>query len=232
MRLGSPVASAQSTAITALPAHERPRERLAALGRSALSDAELVAIHLGSGGRGESALALAQALLTEWGGVPGLARAGVDELARRRGVGPAKAARLVAAFALADRLVGQPEGRVLRTSADIAAVAAPLIGRERVEQVVLLIADHQHRVSRVLTVARGSATGCTVPVREILSLVLRHDGVAFALAHNHPSGTLDPSRDDVAVTARLRSAERELGLRLLDHVIVAGDTWRSITAAR
>lgn len=120
---------------------------------------------------------------------------------------------------------------MLRTSADTAAVAAPLIGWERVEQVVLLIADHQQRVSRVLTVARGSATGCTVPVREILSLVLRHDGVAFALAHNHPGGSLDPSREDVAVTARLRSAARELGLRLLDHVIVAGDTWRSVTAA-
>lgn len=219
-------------AITDLPAHERPRERLAALGSAAMSDAELVAIQLGSGGPGESAVALAQALLVEWGGVSGLARAAVDQLARRRGVGPAKAARLVAAFALADRIAGQPQGRVLGTSADIAAVASPLIGRERVEQVVLLIADHQQRVSRVLTVARGGATGCTVPVREILSLVLRHDGVAFALAHNHPGGTLSPSPEDSAVTARLRSAARELGLRLLDHVIVAGDTWRSITAAR
>jgi DNA repair protein RadC len=218
--------------IPALPVHERPRERLAALGAGALSDAELVAIQLGTGGRGESAVALAQALLVEWGGVAGLGRAAVDELARRRGVGPAKAARLVAAFALADRLAGPVQGKILRTSADIAAAAAPLIGRERVEQVVLLIADHQQRVLRVLTVARGGATGCTVPVREILSLVLRHDGVAFALAHNHPGRTLDPSREDVAVTARLRAAARELGLRLLDHVIVAGGTWRSITAER
>ena len=84
---------------------------------------------------------------------------------------------------------------------------------------------------RVLTVARGSATGCTVPVREVLSLVLRHDGVAFALAHNHPGGTLDPSREDVAVTTRIRSAARELGVRLLDHVIIASDTWRSLIAA-
>lgn len=225
-------ATIRSTGIPALPPHERPRERLVTLGATVLSDAELVAIQLGSGGPGESAVALAQSLLVEWGGVAGLARAAADELARRRGVGPAKAARLVAAFALADRVAGRPEGRVLRTTSDIAAVAAPLIGRERVEHVVLLIADHQQRVLRVLTVARGSATGCTAPVREILSLVLRHDGVAFALAHNHPGGTLDPSPQDIAVTARLRSAERELGLRLLDHVIVAGDEWRSITAAR
>jgi DNA repair protein RadC len=94
-----------------------------------------VAIHLGTGGRGENAIVLAQALLAEWGGVAGLARADVDELARFRGVGPAKAARLVAAFALADRVTERPEGRVLRTSGDVAAVVAPLIGRERVEQV-------------------------------------------------------------------------------------------------
>lgn len=218
--------------MTAPPAHDRPRERLVALGAAALSDAELVAIQLGTGGRGASAIDVARALLVEWGGVGGLARAEVDELARHRGVGLAKAARLVAAFALADRATDRPEGRILRTSADIAAVAAPLIGRERVEQVVLLIADHRQRVSRVLTVARGGATSCTVPVREILSLVLRHDGVAFALAHNHPGGSLDPSAQDLAVTARLRCAERELGLRLLDHVIVAGSTWRSVTAAR
>lgn len=222
----------RSVTVSALAAHERPRERLGTLGAGALSDAELVAIQLGSGSPGESAVVLAQALLTEWGGVAGLAGAAVDELARRRGVGPAKAARLVAAFALAERIAGSPRRQVLRTSADIAAVVAPLIGRARAEQVVLLIADHGQRLIRVLTVARGGATGCTVPVREILSLVLRHDGVAFALAHNHPGGTLDPSSEDVAVTARLRAAERDLGLRLLDHVIVAGDAWRSVTARR
>lgn len=231
---GTPTAPNGSggTTITAMPVHDRPRERLAALGPAASSDAELVAILLGSGGRGESAIALAHGLLAEWGGMGGLAGAAVDELARRRGVGAAKAARLVAAFALAGRVRGRPEGRVLRTSADVAAVAAPLIGRDRVEQVVLLVTDHGQRVSRVLTVARGGATGCTVPVREILALVLRHDGVAFALAHNHPGGSLDPSPQDVAVTDRLWSAAREVGLRLLDHVVVAGDAWRSITAAR
>lgn len=214
-----------------MPAHDRPRERLVALGAAALSDAELVAIHLGTGGRGENAISLAQSLLAEWGGVGGLAAAAVDELSRRRGVGPAKAARLVAAFALAGRVSGPSVGRVLRTSADIAAVAAPLIGRERVEQVVLMIADHQLRLSRIVPVARGSATRCVMPVREILSLVLRHDGVAFALAHNHPGGSLDPSGEDIAITARVQSAANEVGLRLLDHVIVVRDVWQSIIAA-
>lgn len=222
---------ASSVTITDIDPDERPRERLVRLTASALSDAELLAIQLGSGSRGENALVLAQSLLHEWGGVAGLASAEVDELARRSGIGPAKAARVVAAFALADRITGTPVGRVLRTSADIAAVVVPLIGRARTEQVLLLVADNQQRVRRVLPVARGGVTASVVPVREILSLVLRHDGVTFALAHNHPGGDPSPSEQDVAVTCHLDSAAADLGLRFLDHVVVSGDRWRSLIAS-
>jgi DNA repair protein RadC len=218
--------------ITALPAHERPRERLVRLGAAALSDAELVAIQLGAGRPGESVLALAQCLLIEYDGVAGLAHAAVDELARRPGIGIAKASRLVAAFALTDRVAGPPTGSFLRSSADIAVVAAALIGRERTEHVVVIIADHQQRVRRVERVAQGGAAGSLVPVREVLSLVLRHDGMAFALAHNHPAGVIQPSQSDFAVTDRLRAGAEQLGLRFLDHVIVSGDRWCSVNASR
>ncbi|GAA1229375.1 hypothetical protein GCM10009676_09910 [Prauserella halophila] len=176
--------------LTAYPLHERPRERLVALGSAALSDAELVAIHLGSGSRGQTALELASRLLLDFGGVEGLGRADVDELARHAGVGLAKACRVVAAFALADRGRHAVERLEVRTSRDIAAVAGPRIGRVRTEQVLLLVLDGAHRVSRVLAVALGGATASTVPIREVLSLALRHDAVAIALAHNHPSGSL------------------------------------------
>lgn len=201
------------------------------VGAGALSDAELVAVHLGTGRQGEGVLALSRSLLGNWGGVAGLARADVDELARTPGVGPAKACRLVAAFALADR-VSLPDRPLVRTSADIAAIAIPRIGRARTEQVLLIVLDGGHRVYRVLTVASGGATSSVVPVREVLSLALRHDAVAIALAHNHPSGSVEPSEDDVAVTDRLKAASRGVGLRFLDHVVVAGDQWRSITASR
>ncbi|MCA0293441.1 MAG: DNA repair protein RadC [Actinobacteria bacterium] len=211
--------------------HDRPRERLVRLGQAALTDAELVAIHLGTGRQGEGVLHLAGKLLDEWGGVGGLARADVDELARTPGVGTAKACRLVAAFALADR-GAMADRRGVRTSEDVAAVAIPRIGRARTEQVLLIVLDGSHRASRVVTVATGGATNSVVPVREVLSLALRHDAVAIALAHNHPGGSLDPSAEDLAVTERLRSGACEVGLRFLDHVIVAGDQWRSITASR
>lgn len=213
-----------------LPA-DQPRERLAALGAGALSDAELVAIHLGTGRRGEGVLALARSLLTEWGGVGGLARADVEELSRSPGVGPAKACRLVAAFTLADR-ISPHEGAAVRTSEDLATIAATRIGRARTEQVVLILLDGRHRVRRIQTVASGGATSSFVPVREVLSIALRHDAVAIAVAHNHPSGGVVPSAEDVAVTQRLRQACGEVGLRFLDHVIVAGDQWRSVTASR
>lgn len=210
---------------------DQPRERLAALGSSALSDAELVAIHLGTGRPGEGVLALARSVLMEWGGVGGLARAEVDELSRTPGVGPAKACRLVAAFALADR-VTQHEGVVVRSSADVATIASAQVGRARTEQVLLFLLDGTNRLRRVTTVAGGSATGSLVPVREALSLALRHDAVAIALAHNHPGGSVEPSREDRAVTERLRRACDEVGVRFLDHVVVAGDQWRSVTASR
>lgn len=202
-----------------------------ALGSSALSDAELVALQLGTGGRGGNVLALARTLLREWGGLAGLARADVDELARTPAVGTAKACRLVAAFALADRSAAPNSEMVVRSSADIAAVAIPRIGRARIEEVLLIVLDNGHRVRRVISVARGGATSSVVPVRDVLSQVLRHDGIAFAVAHNHPSGSIEPSDDDLKVTRRLASAAEQTGLRFLDHVIVAGDRWRGLSAA-
>ncbi len=212
--------------------HDLPRERLITLGAGALSDAELVAVHLGTGSPGVGALELATRLLTEWGGLAGLGRAGTDELARTPGVGPAKACRLIAAFALADRVVAPESGTPVRNSSDVASIAALRIGRSRVEEVLLLILDGRHRVRRSLVVARGGVAGCLVPVREILSLVLRHDGVAFAIAHNHPSGSLDPSPEDLVATTRLADAAEQVGLRFLDHLIVSRESWRGLTAAR
>lgn len=218
------------TTIQALPASDRPRERLLAHGAGALSDAELIAIQLGSGTTGKSALSVAQALLAAAGGVGGLTQARPAELARFDGVGPAKAARLAAAVELARRVGREPEGLVLAGSADIAREAARVLQGQRAEQVVVLVADSRLRLRRTEMVASGSATTCPVPVREVLATVLRHDGVAFAIAHNHPGGDPTPSADDRDATQALRDAAQATGLRFLDHVVVAGTDWRSAAA--
>lgn len=210
------------------PAHDRPRERLLRQGQEAMSDAELVAIQLGSGRVGVSALEVAQALLAEWGGLSGLSGADPAELARTPGVGPAKASRLAAVFGIASRLAKASDSRPrLDTSADIAQHAANALSGLRVERLVTLIADGGQRLRRIEVAAEGSATSCPVPVREIVATVLRHDGVAFAVAHNHPGGDPEPSEADRAATRALRVAAEATGLRFLDHVVVAGRQWRS-----
>ncbi len=190
-----------------------------------------MAVHLGTGARGQHVLELARSLLDAWGGVGGLARSEVEELTRTPGVGHAKASRLVAAFALADRLTSTT-AEVITTSADIARLAQSEIGRSRVEEVVVIVLDGSHRVRHVARVAKGGAAGCPFPVREIASLVLRHDGVAFAVAHNHPGGLTEPSPEDLAATHRLRQVAEQVGLRFLDHVVVTPTSWRGLNTSR
>jgi DNA repair protein RadC len=209
-----------------VPVEDRPRERLLRCGVAALSDAELVAIQLGSGSAGTSALELSQALLAGWGGMAGLAAARPEELSKVPGVGPAKAARLIAAFGLAAKLDTPRDAVKLASSADIARAAQPRISHSRVEQVLALIADGGLHLKRTEVVAIGSAKSCPMPVREILATVLRHDGVAFAVAHNHPGGDPTPTGKDLAATAALEKAALATGLRFLDHVVVVGRSWR------
>lgn len=210
--------------IPELPEHDRPRERLWALGAEALSDRELLALVIGSGRNGRSALDLAAALV-EFGGMAGLAAARPQELTRIPGIGRAKAAAVVGALRLGrlgarDRETSAP----IRGPQDIAR-AMPLLADARTEQVVVLVCNARHRVIHVERVSLGSVDRTVVPVREILNVVLRHDGRAFAVAHNHPSGDPTPSAADLATTADLQAAADAVGLRFLDHVVVAADRW-------
>ncbi len=220
-----------ATRIADLPEHDRPRERLLARGVEALSERELLALLLGKGRRGESALDLAAALLAEHGGLAGVAAARPEELARRPGIGPAKAATLAAAFRLGLLASGRVEAPVLRTAADAAAVALRELAHTRRERVVVLVCDARNRLLRVVPVAEGSVDRAPLPVREVLNAVLRHDGRAFAVAHSHPSGDPEPGEEDVRATEQLAAAARTVGLRFLDHLVVGGGEWRSARAS-
>lgn len=212
--------------IAELPVGQRPRERLLSLGPHALSDSELLALLLRHGRRGTSALDVAAELLAEHGGVAGLAAARPEELSRWAGVGVAKAAAIIAAFQLASRADSVRDAPpLLSRSADVARVARPLFAGARSERLLVLVCDAGNRVRRSVFVAEGAVDRVAVPVREILNTVLRHDGRAFALVHNHPSGGADPSPADRAATAVVRAAADTVGLRFLDHVVVAGPQW-------
>lgn len=212
-----------------VPLHERPRERLIARGIDALSERELLALVLRNGLRGQSALDLASSLLAEYGSLTTLSLARPEELARRSGVGEAKAAAVVAAFQLG-RLAATAVAediRLQRPDDVFQAVRSHLAGQRR-ERVVVLICDAGNHLRRTEIVATGSIDRAPLPVREILNCVLRYDGRAFAVAHNHPSGDPAPSGDDVRATRDLRTAANTVGLRFLDHIVVSGQLWTSV----
>lgn len=216
--------------IAALPQHERPRERLLAGGVEALNERELLALVLRNGTRGLSALDLASELLADYGSLAALAVAGPEELAARKGVGPAKAAALVAAFQLGRRAAYDPdEPVVLRCGEDVARVARSALAGIRRERVLVLVCDAANRLRRTVIVSDGSIDRSLVPVREILNAVLRHDGRSFALAHNHPSGEAEPSDADRRATEDVAAGASTAGLRFLGHVVVAGDEWRAVS---
>lgn len=212
-----------------LPDEDRPRERLWARGADTLSDAELLALVLRSGRRGESALHLATRLLADFGGVRRIATAGLEELAAYPGVGPAKAASLVGALNLAGRAARpEPKRTPIKRPEDLASVAAEELRGARRERVVVLVLDSGHRLKRVVRVSDGFLDRSSLLLREVFSAVLRHDGKAFALAHNHPSGDPTPSAEDRKATHDLGLAARTLGLRFLDHVVVTDTAWESV----
>lgn len=194
--------------MVAVPPHERPRERLLARGVEALTERELLALILRNGTNGMSALDLAAQLLADYGNLQSLAGALPEELAARRGIGPAKAAALVAACHLARRVGSTPERSVLRRPEDVATAARVELGSARRERVLVLVCDTANRLRHTVVVSEGSIDRSLVPVREILNAVLRHDGRAFALAHNHPSGDAEPGDADRQATDDVREAAK------------------------
>lgn len=206
-----------------LPLAERPRERLLAQGPAALSDAELVALFLGAGMRGKSALDLARELLARFGRVSRLLSATARELDAVPGVGAARYAKIAAVMELARRaLAEEMKSRDSLTSP--AAVRGYLrlsmqdLGHECFFCVFL---DAQNRVIAAEELFRGTLTQTSVYPREVVKHSLRHNAAAVILAHNHPSGVAEPSVQDQALTRTLAEALGLVDIKVLDHFIVA-----------
>ena len=218
----------RSPKIHELPKDERPRERLAAHGAAALSDGELIAILLRTGVVGANAIEVARQLLAEFGNLSGLARSTVKELARIKGVGPAKAVQLAAAFGLASRLARE---NLDRQSVDTPAKIWELLGAEmralQTESLRVLLLDTKLKLMRAEEVFRGSINECIAHPREIFRPAFLHSAYALIVVHNHPSGDPTPSSSDQRLTTRLREAAELLQIRLIDHIILgSGDGGR------
>lgn len=215
------------------PPHDRPRERLRALGPAALTAVELLAILLGTGTSKRDAAAVAEDLLAAAGGsVRALARQPVGALARVRGVGGAKAARVAAALELARRAATDAVGeRTIRSPADVHRMCGPALRDLTVEEFRLLALDTQHRVVRELLITRGLLDSSLVHPREVFRAAIAEAAAGIVVVHNHPSGNPAPSADDRAVTRQLVEAGRLLDIPVYDHVIVGGDRYFSFAEA-
>jgi DNA repair protein RadC len=204
-----------------LPEQERPREKLATLGAGALSDSELIAILLRTGIPGTNAVDLGRQIIQRFGTLADLARAGVAELRKIKGLGLAKAVQLAAAFGLATRLARETVGR---TPLDRPQLVYDLLGPEMrqlgKESLRVVLLDTKLRLMRVEEISLGSINECLAHPPDVLRPAIQHSAYAFILAHNHPSGDPAPSEADRRLTVRIADAARLLGLSFFDHLIV------------
>ena len=211
-----------------LPVEERPRERLARHGASALSTRELIALLVGTGSRTSSVLDVADRLLAS--GLRELAGRSVEDLEGERGVGRAKATRLLAALELGARLASEGRGTapVLQTPEDAARYLLPRYGARPVETFGLLALDVRHRLKKEAVVSVGCLTSSLVHPREVFQEAVVSRAAALLLFHNHPSGDPEPSAEDLALTRRLASAGALMGIEVLDHVVLGAGRFVSL----
>ncbi|MGH7679734.1 MAG: RadC family protein [Gemmatimonadaceae bacterium] len=220
--------------IRELPRTDRPRERLIDLGASALSTAELLAIVVGSGGRGRSALRIGHDILVSaHGSLRRLAMRPVGELTTHAGVGRARAVVVHAALELGRRMAAEQrhEAAPIRSPRDVVAVFGPRLEDLPVEEFHVAILDAQHRLERDVTVTRGILNSSLVHPREVFREAIAERAAAIILVHNHPSGDPAPSADDRSVTDQLVSAGRLLDIPVHDHVIIGRGRYTSFAEA-
>jgi len=205
------------------PRSERPRERLLATGPASLSNGELLAVLLGAGIAGQNAAELARRMLDEWGGLTGLLAGSASELARTKGLGPARAARLVAALELGRRYLEAPQDprSALQAPVDAARFFKARLLDLPHEVFCCLFLDTRHRLIRYEELFRGTIDGATVYPREVVKRALQHNASAVILGHNHPSGVSEPSEADRSITLKLAKALALVEIRLLDHLVVS-----------
>src|SRR5499433_2556753 len=217
-------------AIREWPAEDRPRERLYHKGPEALADAELLAIQLGTGVPGRSAMDVARDMLARHGSLSALAGLGVAELAHVHGVGRARAVRLAAAFEITRRLRSRNgSGRVvLSTPEQVFARYGPLMEDLKKEVFRVAMLDAQNGLLRDVVISEGTLSASLVHPREVFKPAILESAASIILLHNHPSGDPTPSREDVRLTRQLVECSKLLDLRIHDHVIVGRERYISL----
>ncbi|MDD5404638.1 MAG: DNA repair protein RadC [Sulfuricella sp.] len=213
-------------AITDWPEDERPRERLLKQGAASLSDAELLAIFLRVGVAGKSAVDLAREMASHFGSLARLFDASQQEFCSIPGLGPAKYTQLQAVMEMARRAMEEKmrDRDALNSPASVKDYLRLTLGRKAYEVFAVLFLDAQNRPVAIEEMFRGTLTQTSVYPREVVKRALHHNAASVILAHNHPSGTSEPSNADQILTQALKNALALIDIRILDHFIVGGGT--------
>lgn len=209
---------------------DKPREKLMLKGKTALSDAELLAIIIGSGSRNESAVALSKRILAHvQNNLNALGKLSLKQLTEFKGIGEAKAISIIAATELGRRRRAEevPELMKINSSKVIFEVMQPIIGELPYEEFWVLYLNNANMIIHKAQLSKGGITGTVVDVRIILKIALEHNALAFVLVHNHPSGKLFASESDFEITKKIQLAAKQLDMRVVDHVIIAENGYYS-----
>jgi DNA repair protein RadC len=220
----------QHMTIKQMPLELRPRERLMQFGAGSLSNAELLAILLNTGTKNRTTIQLSEKLLSHYQNLGTIGRSTIEELCEIDGIGKAKAAKVLAAFELGRRVNrALPSDRqTIETPEDAAQLLMPEMRHLDREHFKALVLNIKNQVLRCVDVSIGSLNSSIVHPRELFRMVIRHNGAAVIVVHNHPSGDPTPSSEDIGVTKRLAEAGRILGIELLDHVILGDGRFVSL----
>jgi DNA repair protein RadC len=212
------------------PEDERPRERLLKHGPSALSEAQLLAIILRTGGGGRSALDVGMDLLNTFSSLRELEQASLPEISSIKGIGKAKAAQIKAALEMGKRLYREPSARgpAFASGHDVYSYFHPRMHGLRKEVFYCILLDTKNRLIRHLKVSEGTLTASLIHPRESYRDAIKESAASVIFVHNHPSGDPTPSREDIMITDKLARAGETLGIKMLDHIIVADEGYTSL----
>ncbi|MBK7311434.1 MAG: DNA repair protein RadC [Sphingobacteriaceae bacterium] len=218
--------------LKSLSEDDRPREKLMQMGRQHLSDAELLAIILGSGNTDETAIQLAQRILHESkNDINTLAKLSLNELQKFKGVGPAKAINIAAAFELGRRrkdtdVVEQPK---ITSSRDVFNLLNPKLADLPHEEFWMVLMNRANKVIKIESISKGGISGTVVDVRLVSKSAIENNTSSVILAHNHPSGNLKPSQEDISITKKIKEALKFFDITLFDHLIIGDQNYYSFT---
>lgn len=213
-----------------LPEDERPREKLLKYGAESLSDAELIALIIGTGNKKRTAIELAQDILNAFGGLQALNQIAVEEFTEIKGVGIAKGSQIKAVVELSRRFafINNQDKNLIERPEDVSNLLMPELRFSSQEIFKIILINMRNQIIAIPCISKGGLTNSVVHPREVFREAIKRSSAAIILVHNHPSGSPDPSQEDINITKRLIKTGKIVGIEVLDHIVIGDGNFISM----